>query len=182
MALVVETGAIIAGAESYVDVAAADTYHLNNGNAAWATSTTQLKEAALRKACRFLDGKYRLRLKGRRVMPVIQPLEWPRGGVSVIGINDRNSALYDVGFAGQIFIPSNIIPQRLKDAQCELALRALSGDLATDATAGVKREKVDVLETEYFPGAVPGQMSYQVVDQLLSDYLIPFGSADLLRG
>lgn len=182
MALVIETGSIVAGADSYASVTDADTYHVNNSNAAWALADNAAKEAALRKACRYLDGKYRPRWKGRRVQPVAQALEWPRGGVSIGDTYPAGSASYDVGFGGEIFIPSDSIPQRLKDAQCELALRALAGELAADATAGVKREKVDVLETEYFAGAVPGQTTYVGVEQLISDYLIQTGNTDLLRG
>ena len=183
MALIIETGLIVAGAESYASVTDADTYHTNNGNTAWGTASNTAKEAALRKACRYLDGKYRSRWKGRRVLPVVQVLEWPRGGVEApSGAGSSGSYYYDTGFTGNVFYPSNSIPQRLKDAQCELALRALDGDLASDATIGVKREKVDVLETEYFQGAVPGQTAFVGVEQLISDYLNPLGSTDLLRG
>jgi hypothetical protein len=170
MALVIETGAIVAGAESYVSAADATTYHTARGNTLW-TGTDAVKEAALRKATTYLDGKYRNRWKGYKVRPVpqdgvtTQALEWPR---------------YDVVISDYIF-PYDEIPQRLKDACCELALRALSAPLADDITAGVKRERVDVIETEYFQGAAPGT-TYQIVDQLLSDYLKPSGSADLLRG
>ena len=164
MALVIEDGTIIAGAESYVDVTSADTYHSNRSNAAWAAATTANKEAALRKAAAYLDGHYRNRWKGCRVQTLIQPLEWPRESVVVQG--------------GYTF-PSNSIPQRLKDAQCELALRALSGDLATDAANNVRREKIDVIETEYFAGTT-NQVVYTAVEQLISDYLK--NSNNLMRG
>ena len=163
MSLVVETGQIISGAESYVSAADATTYHTNRGNTAW-TGTDAVKEAALRKAAAYLDGHYRNRWKGCRVQTLIQPLEWPRESVVVQG--------------GYTF-PSNSIPQRLKDAQCELALRALSGDLATDAASNVKREKIDVIETEYFAGTT-NQVVYTAVEQLISDYLK--NSNDLIRG
>jgi hypothetical protein len=170
MSLLVENGAIVSGAESYIDAASATTYHANRGNTAW-TGTDAVKEAALRRATAYLDGHYRARWKGCRVRPAPsdtlaeQPLEWPR---------------YDVDVSGYTF-PYDQIPQRLKDACCELALRALSGDLAEDFTSGVKREKVDVLETEYFQGAAPGT-TYRIVDDLLSDFLKPAGTADVVRG
>ena len=182
MALTIETGLIVAGADSYASVADADTYHTNNGTAAWALASNEAKEAALRKACRYLDGRYRARWKGRRVQPVAQALEWPRGGVCIGETYPAGNATHDVGFGGEIYIPYDSIPQRLKDAQCELALRALDGDLAADASTGVKREKVDIIDTEYFAGAVPGQTAYVAVEQLISDYLITTGNVDLLRG
>jgi hypothetical protein len=170
MSLLIETGAIVSGAESYISAADATTYHTARGNTLW-TGTDAVKEAALRKAAAYLDGHYRNRWKGVKVRPVPmdgvteQLLEWPR---------------YDVVISDYLF-PCDEIPQRLKDACCELALRALSAPLADDITAGVKREKIDVIETEYFQGAAPGT-TYPLVDQLLSDYLKPSGSADVLRG
>jgi hypothetical protein len=166
MAITVEDGTIVTGAESYVSAATATTYHTNRGNTAW-TGADAVKEAALRRAATYLDGRYRLRWKGARVYPLTQAMEWPRAGVET-----EDGQALDI----------TTIPQRLKDAQCELALRALSGPLADDLNASVRREKVDVLETEYAPGAKPGQIEYQIVDQLLSDLLKPSGSSDLLRG
>jgi hypothetical protein len=51
------------------------------------------------------------------------------------------------------YFESDVIPQRVKDATCELALQFLiagTTDLAAlDATQGVIRKRVDVLETEW---------------------------------
>lgn len=181
MALTVETGAIVTGAESYVSAADCTTYHTNRGNTAW-TGTDAVKEAALRRATAYLDGHYRARWKGCRVYPLTQALEWPRAGVRIVDEQvyyDVPPSFYDSEYSG--FLAITTIPQRLKDACCELALRALSGDLAEDFTSGVKREKVDVLETEYFQGAAPGT-TYRIVDDLLSDFLKPAGTADVVRG
>jgi hypothetical protein len=169
--IIVELGSIVAGADSYESLVNAGAYHIKRGDATWAAATAALREAALRKATTYLDGHYRKRWKGCKVRPVpqdgvtTQALEWPR---------------YDVVISDYIF-PYDEIPQRLKDACCELALRALSAPLADDITAGIRRERVDVIETEYFQGAAPGT-TYQIVDQLLSDYLKPSGSADAVRG
>ena len=168
MALIVETGAIIAGADSYVSVTNCDTYHAARGNAAW-TGMDAVKEAALRKAAAYLDGHYRNRWKGRKVEPTIQDLEWPRYDVCV-------------SEAGPFFLDSDVIPRRVKDAQCELALIALSADLAPSVAAGIKREKIDVLETEYFAGAPAGTTVYTVVNNLLADYFRPLNSRDVVRG
>jgi len=58
----------------------------------------------------------------------------------------------------------------------------LSAELAPDSTGRVKREKVDVLETEWFDGEDSTSTTYRVVEQLLSDLLKPKGSADAMRG
>lgn len=165
MALIVETGAIIAGADSYVSVTDCDTYHADRGNTAW-TGTDAVKEHALRKAVAYLDGHYRNRLKGIMVDPIKQNLAWPRYDVVIDGVTLARSP----------------IPQRIRYAQCELALIALSADLAPNVSAGVKREKVDVLETEYFAGAPAGTTVYTAVNNLLSDLLKPINSSDLIRG
>lgn len=163
--ITVETGAIVAGAESYVSASDCDTYHLNRGNTAW-TGTDAVKEAALRKAVAYLDGHYCNRFKGLKYEPLDQSLQWPRLGVMIDGF----------------MLDTDVIPQRLKDAQCELALIALSAELAPNVSAGIKREKVDVLETEYFAGAPAGTTVYTAVNNLLSDLLKPINSSDLIRG
>ena len=165
MALIVETGAIIAGADSYVSVTDCDTYHSARGNSAW-SGTDAVKEYALRKAVAYLDGHYRNRLKGVMVDPINQLLAWPR---------------YDVVIDG-VILASDTIPQKLKDAQCELALIALSADLAPSVSAGIKREKIDVLETEYFAGAPAGTTVYTAVNNLLADLLKPLNACDAVRG
>ena len=183
MALICENGSIVAGAETYVSSADCTQYHANRGNTSWA-GTDAVKEAALRKATAYIDGKYRSRWKGQKVYPIDQPLEWPRIGVKVTDgpqqYYDVPPSFYDTEYAG--FLAITTIPQRLKDATCEAALRALSGDLAIDADNSLARKKIDALEWEYRQGAVPGQKTYQIIDQLLSDYLKPLGSCDVLRG
>jgi hypothetical protein len=185
MALTVETGLIVAGADSYISVADASTYHTNRGNAAWAAAASDaVREQALRNATAYIDGHYRQRWKGQPVYPTTQPLEWPRVGVKVVDqqqyFYDVPPSFYDSALNG--FLGITVIPQRLKDATCEAALRALAGPLAIDTETGIVREKIDVLETEYARGAVPGQTTYQVIDQLLSDFLKSKGTTEIVRG
>jgi phage gp36-like protein len=180
MSLTIETGAIVTGANSYISAADATTYHSARGNTAW-TGTDAVKEAALLRAVAYLDGNYRKRWKGVKVRPVPtdslaeQPLEWPRYDVQLDGYTANNDG-YLIGWV----FPFDQIPQRLKDAQCELALRALAGDLAADRATGIKREKVDVIETEYTTGS-GSRAVYQIVDDLISDYLQPTGCGSLTR-
>jgi hypothetical protein len=183
MALTVETGAIVAGADSYIDVTAADLYHSNRGNTSWGLLATPAKEAALRKATSFIDGSYRLRWKGRRVKPVTQPLEFPRGGIEAgSGAGSSGSYFYDTGLYGDIFYPDNVIPQRLKDAVCEAAFLTLSGDLSGTTTSGIVREKIGEIEMEYSKAGNSGAPKYNTLDFLLSDFLVASMSATLVRG
>ena len=78
MALVVEDGTGVTGADSYVSIAEADTYAAANGLTSWASATAAAKEIALRQATRYVDTRYRFR--GSR-LGLRQPLEWPRGDV-----------------------------------------------------------------------------------------------------
>lgn len=164
MALTVELGNITAGANSYVAIADADAYHSDRLNAAWTAASTAQKTAALINATAYLDGKYRKRWQGVRISS-LQPLEWPR-----VLASPALSSIYD-GFVTIHETLSTVVPEEIKSATCELALRALSSPLAPDVapSARVKRKKVDVIETEYVTGDF--QTSYPVVDQLVSRYL-----------
>lgn len=70
-----------------------------------------------------------------------QALAWPR------------QLVHDPDSPNRDFFQTNEIPQRVKDAASELAfqfIKAGSIDLAAQAeTLGIKREKIDVLETEF---------------------------------
>jgi hypothetical protein len=94
----------------------------------------------------------------------LDALPWP--GVSVSGtqrlafpryvaVNEvwRRWALDASGY----YVGDAAIPRRLKEAQIELAFAYLSGEspMQADTNAGVVRKKVDVLETEWAPGARP---------------------------
>lgn len=107
---------------------------------AWDAATDDTKNRALVEATRELDV---LAWDGWRTNDV-QALSWPRDWV--VNPDDPNGQYY----------ADNIIPQRVKDACMELAnqfIVAGTSDVASlDSSVGVKREKVDVLETEYDPG------------------------------
>lgn len=145
---IVEDGTGKADALSYVSTDEADDYHAHRGNVTWAVLTNGQKKAALVKATDYICQMYRQRWKGIRATSA-QALDWPR-------IVDS--------------YPSDIVPNEVKYATCELAIRSLSGDLAADLTQAVKREKVDVLEVEYSEYS-PQSVRYQVVDGLLSEFL-----------
>jgi hypothetical protein len=54
MALITETGAGLANAESLISVADADTYHSGVGNTDWAALSVTDKEQALRRATQYM--------------------------------------------------------------------------------------------------------------------------------
>jgi hypothetical protein len=111
----------------------------------WATVTgsaaTDTEKKALIEATREITT---LPYQGFRT-DTAQALAWPR----LVAINP---------FAGSLhytLYDSNIIPQQVKDATCELAfefLKAGTTDIATlDATLVVMRKQTDVLVTDFAP-------------------------------
>jgi hypothetical protein len=152
--MIVEDGTVVDNANSYVTVAAANAYHSDRGNAAW-TGTDAVKEAALIKATDYIEQKYNQRWIGY-LTEVNQPLSWPRA------IRQPNT-LYNDYLTG-------VVPEKLKQAVCILALEALSSDLNPVQDRAVKREKVDVIEVEYMDNALSGK-SRPAVDGLLREYL-----------
>lgn len=150
MALIVEDGTGKPDADSYVTLAEADAYCAKLGHAKW-TGTDTAKESALVRACQYVDTRYRF--KGER-LTVAQALEWPRS------IADG-------------------IPSRIKDAQCEAALRALTGVLYADSDGRVVTAKtIGPLKTEY---AQVSTARFPVIDALLRG-LVAGGGAKLVRG
>lgn len=156
MALVIEDGSGRADAESYVGVSDCDAYHAARGNAAW-TGEDDVKEAALREATAFVEDSYRGLWRGVRAKWG-QALAWPR-----FGVVDQD------GFQ----IASDQVPALLKSAVCEAALRAIQADLTPDLDRGgqVKRQKVDVIETEYKDDAPAGR-TYPEIENKLSCLLV----------
>lgn len=168
MAFLVEDGTGLAAANSYVSVADADTYHGDRGNDGW-TGTDAVKQAALIKATQFIDGTYAFIANNAQRDPLTgfggplvsndQALSWPR--VNVIDKQNR---------------PITGVPQKVKDATCELALLALSDDLLPTEDRATKREKVGDLEVEYMDSAA-NHKRYPYVTRLLRDLIISSGAS-----
>lgn len=154
MALTVETGAVVVGAESYVSVAEADTYWSYRNNGTWAAATPAAKEAALREAAQFLDTSYKW---SGSLVSSTQVLLWPR----VVGTDKSGRT-----------IASTSIPSPIKAAQCELALEALGGRLAASQERGgmVASEQVGALAVSYFQGA-PGGKRYPFINLIVKDLI-----------
>lgn len=171
MALIVETGAVVAGAESYISVADCTSYHSNRNNVLW-TGADAVKEAALRKATSYIDNKYLTRWLGYR-KDKDQSLRWPRGGVPVT----------DSALGSLTYLDNTTIPQCLKDATCEAALRFLSAELAPDLKRGGRVSSVNVggIQQSFEQGASPNTL-YQIIDQLLAPLLSSGSGMSLVRG
>lgn len=161
MALVIEDGTVVAGANSYIDVDTAKSYA--NARGVNLGTDDELIERRLVIAMDYLET---LNYKGVRTNPAEQELAWPRTGVIMDGIE----------FDG------DVIPARLRNAQAQLVIEQTNG-VAIFASTGasaeggekfVKREKVDVIETEY---ATPKELG----TELLSIAKMPAVDA-LLRG
>lgn len=153
MALVHETGAGLANAESYISVADADARQTALGNTNWGDLTTDEKEQALRRATSFMEQAYRTRWVGQR-LSIEQALSWPRYDVCVDGF----------------YVESTTVPVDVANACADLALKAAAADLNADLTRSVVRKKIGPLETEYDRNS-PQSIRYRAVDMALAPYL-----------
>lgn len=160
MALTVETGAGVAGADSYATSAYIDAYWLARPHlalaATWAAGSTN-KDGAAREATAYIDATWGPYFKGVR-RGYVQGLLFPRTG-----------AEDEAGY------PLPDLPACLPMAVAELAARALSAPLAADDTeTGIKRERQTVgpitKEVEYADGAVH-RANYGAVADLLAPVL-----------
>lgn len=152
MALIVEDGSIVPGAETYATAAELVTYAAKRNLTI--PSTTAEQEVLLIKAMDYLEG---FDYKGVRSYPRDQSQPWPRYGAYV---NDY-------------MIYSDEIPQNLKNAQMEAAIAAINIDLSTNEIYNnVQSEKLDVLEVSYFPGGKKSKLSLKRVANYLQPYLM----------
>lgn len=114
-----------AGANSYVTQAECTTYHGDRLNtSAWTGATGDNKDIALLMAARRLQDE---NWRGSRVNDT-QKLAWPR-----LYVENPDSSTYD-------HYDSDEIPQRVKDAQCELALAYLQNTAREEDAEGAAVE------------------------------------------
>lgn len=140
MTLVIDATVGGASANSFVTLVEAQAYmdaRLNG--ATWTAASTDDQNRALVEATRELSNAT---WKSTRASTT-QALSWPRWFV----VNP------DVPWAGTVFYDSSVIPQRVKDATCELAfqfLKAGSTDLAAqDTLQNITEKTVGPLTTRY---------------------------------
>ena len=136
-------------ADSYVSLADADAYWAKRGNEAWANSLIPDKETALVRATSYADAEYGWR--GCRASST-QALDWPR---------------YDVVVDGYP-LDGTTIPRQVQDAVCELALKALAGEIAPDVSPQqVTEQTVGPITRKFAEERNGGQKRYAYVDSLL---------------
>lgn len=163
-----------ASANSFVTLAEMTTYmegRLNSSSFDGASTDDQNR--ALVEATRWLSA---LSWDGYRVTST-QALSWPRQWA------------WDPDNPAQAYFDTDEVPQRVKDATMELAnqfLKAGTTDIAAlDAAAGIKRKKIDVIETEYDPVRRPvGLSAYPSVVRTIKPLLAATGphTIELVRG
>jgi len=135
MPLTIEDGSGVAGANSYVTVAEIRAFADARGLSLPALDIDV--EPLAVSATDWLE-TFRTRYQGSKTSPD-QPLQWPRWPVIVDGYQVANDE----------------IPVELKKAQMQAVADAASGvSLTGTGNAQVKREKVDVIEVEYFESQV----------------------------
>lgn len=157
MALIVEDGTGLAVADSLCSLEQATAYHAGLGNAAWANLASDTeREVMLRRATAYMEAIYRTLWAGNRLI-VTQALSWPR---TLVPVKDYAGAYY----------ASDEVPVIVANACAELALRAISGDLAPDVGRLKKRVKVGEIETEYADSAT-GYTRYRLVDKMLEPFM-----------
>ncbi len=154
--------------EYYGSEANADQYHTARGNTAWVGSSAD-KLAALTRASQYIDGMGQC--DGMSLFPGVktggraQILAWPRTGAT--------------DFSGATILPDEV-PIEVQYATYEAALRELvaPGSLSPDYVPAtqVKREKVDVLDTEYAVPAAdinPVRPVVSIVMDMLAPVMVP---------
>lgn len=168
MAFVPEDGTGVVDANSYIDVAYADAYFTDRGNAVWAALGNADKQIALINATDYINMRWGL-TPGFKGLPATetQALLWPR-----------------------LYVGSSVfqMPDTLKRATAEYALRASAAPLAPDHPYDdtgrlviKKREEVGpiVEEVTYDPnsaGNLYAVRSYPVPDALMKPLLVGGGS------
>lgn len=164
MSFIVENGTVIAGANAYMTVAEADAYFANRMVTTWMALVPDVKQALIIAATDYIDIRWGAYLKGCRLTDT-QPLEFPR------------TAFVDDAGVG-------VIPETLKKATAEYALRADTAPLAPDVEQDAsgyqvsrKIEKVGPIEerTDFAflgPGATRQLLKpYPAADMLMRSLL-----------
>lgn len=158
-----EDGSGLPNSNSYIDVAYADQYHEDRGNAYWTGLSAPNKKTAMVRATSYIDKRFGRKFKGYR-QNIDQNLYWPR-----IGAYDEDGYQY----------PN--VPKQLQRAAAEYALRAaiymvlapdplrpvptqdmVTGEQATEVITGqVKSKRVSV-------GPISESTSYESAQDVLA--------------
>jgi len=172
MTFIVEDGTGKDDANALVDLAFVNSYFSDRGEAGW-TGTDTVKQQSIVVATDYVETRWASLFKGQLEF-IIQALSFPR-----INLFDRdNRAVLGM-------------PDKLKKAVSEYALRALTTDLYTEPTTDVsgqtvqaERVKVGPIETDkefVSGGAVSTIKDIPEADNLLQEYVRSFGGDSVIR-
>lgn len=156
MAIVVEDGTVVSGANSYVTEAELTTYATNRG-----VTISGTNSELLYKAMDYLEGQSFIGIKYSEA----QPLQWPREQVWIDGY----------------YIERTIIPTELKNAQMIIALAIDAGyDPLSTIERSTKRETVDVVTVEYMDNASAAEI-IRSIPNALKKLVMGYGGFRVVR-
>lgn len=164
MALIVEDGTIVAGADSYRSLVDAATYHAAMGHTAWASVaySDSDREAAMRRAVVEMEARYLGLWSGTKrndsETVTYQQRAWPRTGV----LDEDGVELDD-----------QVIPVVVPNAQCEIALIILTGGsfLVQEVSAeeqSISSESVGPISISYGRAGGTYTSSFPLIDRMLA--------------
>ena len=160
--LIIEDGSIVAGASSFTTDAEFQAYALARG---LTLPVTEAERDALQILAMDYFFSVEHKLKGCRVS-IDQELPYPRSGVCANGFN----------------IPSDSIPQAIKNALMELGVQANSSELLVNKTnQNIASEKVDVIEVSYFSGGSWETVNTGRADAYLTAYYVGGGNSNMME-
>ena len=180
MALTVEDGTGLVGADANISVANADTYFLASANATWAAATIPAKEVAIIKATRYMEKRFGTKWKGL-IASSEQALGWPRRYV----YDERGTELVDQ------------VPVQIARACAEYAVQALINPLIPETVYPIadgapvpfgrinrKVEKVGPIyeETYYSTGGAHASRVGSGSSLVDGDKVVQYPEADFLIG
>lgn len=140
MALVVETGTGVTGADSYASLAAVDSFQSARGNAAWAAASLSEREVAIRRATDYLD----LYHVSGTPLSATQGLAWPFEEVDDL---DRQSMtlVRAVSMLAPIALQSGDLVARAPDSAQVVSSTDRVGDLSESRTYVDRSDSVTML-------------------------------------
>lgn len=160
MALIIEDGSGVPGANSYASLTEIKEYATARGLELPAQDDDI--ELLTIQAVDFVDS-HEYQFQGDRTH-LEQELAFPRTGVVLFG-NE---------------IDPESIPNQLKKAQCQATVDAYTEDLMPNLTRQAKREKVDVIEVEYAESSV-ATPSFTKLTSLIRPLLKSSGVVQVIR-
>jgi hypothetical protein len=169
---VVEDGTGLVDATSFISTDYFDNYFNTRGNATVVAWAADRKQKNINIATAYLCSYYRDRFKGRRATKD-QALEFPRYGVVLDG-DGADSFMPGFGpITNGFIVNSNEIPRVVKDAVCEMAVRADTNVLSPDIKPGegsITMKKVGPIMLQY-RAPFNSQTIWRYVDTLISPVL-----------